>query len=114
MHVSKIAEYFDTTKFESSASKIWTIDHLSSKSSWKTSLYFVPESDITHFNFFFELKKLPSGSFELFVTRDRSLIQADLENQKKNAKLMIQILLINGDKQINVNSNSSLFNLKLY
>lgn len=104
MHVSKIAEYFDTTKFESSASKIWTIDQLSLKSNWNTSLYFVPESDITHFNFFFELKKLPSSSFEILVTRERSLIQADLENQKKNTKLMIQILLINGEEQTNVKS----------
>ncbi len=104
MQITKIAEYFDTHKFESSASKIWTIDQISLKSNWKTSLYFVPESDITHFNFFFELKKLPFDNFEVFVTRERSLIQTDLECSQKNAKLMIQLLLIKGEEQINVKS----------
>lgn len=102
MQITKIAEYFDTHKFESSASKIWTIDQISLKSNWKTSLYFVPESDITHFNFFFELKKLPFDNFEVFVTRERNLIQTDLECSQKNAKLMIQLLLIKGEEQINV------------
>lgn len=113
MNIPKIAEYFDSNKFESSASKIWSIDQILSKSNWKTSLYFVPESDITHFNFFFELKKLSLNNFKIFVTREQSLIQSDLECTQKNAKLMIQLLLIKGDEQVNVQSKVFCF-VKIY
>ncbi|KAH9399394.1 hypothetical protein TYRP_017805 [Tyrophagus putrescentiae] len=46
--------------------------------------------------------KLPFDNFEVFVTRERSLIQTDLECSQKNAKLMIQLLLIKGEEQINL------------
>ena len=108
----KLAEYFDSDKFESSASRIWKIDHFSRDTKWNTSLFFVPESDISHFHFNFELRRSSNGVTTINVTRERSLIQDDLINKRKDAQLMIQLLLLDSnDQQINLKS-LVFFNIK--
>lgn len=104
--MSSVAEYFDSIKFESSASKIWKLEHFSQNSNWTTSLYFVPENDISHFNFYFQVTRTEANQITIRVNREQSLIRSDLLNENvKKSQLMIQLLLIgDNEKQLNLSS----------